>query len=375
MKQYEFNWIPGLFLITYHLVLLFSFPIYLLYQTPGYALWLTTFLLYFLSGLSITAGYHRLYAHRAYKAHRLFELVLLWFGSLSAQGSVLRWAYDHRLHHAHTDTHDDPHSIKTGFWYAHMLWLFKKPREIEQRVVPDLMANPLLSFQHRHYALCILVSNLVTCGLLGWYFHDLLGAFVLLWLFRMFALHHSTWFVNSLAHTWGTKPLCQELSAVDNFLLSLVTFGEGYHNYHHTFANDYRNGVRWYHFDPTKWLIWMLSKLGLTRSLRRTDQLVIKKRLVLERRNQLLEQIEDAWEQGREELEQRVKELSDRLLEQLSVIGELRKRLAAFKKEHSGYELVEELIHQMGQAKKDLKRDWKLWLELSQNILQAQTSL
>jgi stearoyl-CoA desaturase (delta-9 desaturase) len=188
----------------------------------------------------------------------------------------------------------------------------------------------------------------------------------------MFTLHHVTWLINSAAHTWGWKPFCQEQSAVDNFFLSLVTFGEGYHNYHHTFANDYRNGVRWYHFDPTKWMIWTLSKLGLASHLRRTDQLVIKRRMVLECKSLLLQRLETAWEHSREELKLKVQELSDRLLEHLTRLNDLGKQMAQSEEQVSGRELMRELMSQMRSAKRALKRDWHQWSHLSKNILRQE---
>ena len=371
MKKREFNWGPGLFIIAYHVLLVALLPLYLLQTTPSFLVCLVAFVLYFATGISITAGYHRLYAHRAYKAHPVVECALLWFGSLATQGSVIRWAFDHRLHHAHTDTDEDPYSIKSGFWYAHILWIFKKPQAIDPKVVPDLLNNPLLRFQDRYYEILMLATNLSTCAFFGWLFNDYWGGFVMIGLVRLFALHHSTWFINSLAHTWGWKPFCQEQSAVDNFFLSLVTFGEGYHNYHHTFANDYRNGIRWYHFDPTKWLIWSLSKLGLTYQLRQTDPYVIRRRMVLEHKTLLLERIERAWDQGREELSQRVQDLSEQLLQQLTTLNELRKQMALFKEQKRGREFIAEMGQQLRDAQKNFKFQWRLWRELSRSIERA----
>lgn len=370
MTSRGFNWGPGLFIIIYHLLLLVIVPLYFLSYSPSLVLCLIAIALFFMTGMSITGGYHRLYAHRAYRAHWVVEALLLWFGSLAAQGSVLRWGFDHRLHHAHTDTHDDPYSINRGFWYAHMLWIFRAPLPIDSKVVPDLINNRMVRFQDTYYPVCMFVSNLVTCGLVGWLLGDFVGAFVIAGLVRMFSLHHVTWLINSAAHTWGWKPFCQEQSAVDNFFLSLVTFGEGYHNYHHTFANDYRNGVRWYHFDPTKWMIWTLSKLGLASHLRQTDQLVIKRRMVLERKSMLMQRLETAWEQGREELQLKVQELSDRLLEHLTRLNDLRKQMAQSKEQPTGRELIKDLMGQMRSSKRALKQDWHQWTNLSKNILQ-----
>lgn len=369
MTSRQFNWGPGLFIIAYHLLLIPLLPFYFLSYTPSIALCLISVALFFMSGMSITGGYHRLYAHRAYRAHWIIEVLLLWFGSLAAQGSVLRWGFDHRLHHAHTDTDEDPYSINRGFWHAHILWIFKAPLPIDSKVVPDLINNRLVALQHAYYPLCVLVTNVTTCAFVGWLLGDYVGAFIIAGLVRIFALHHATWFINSIAHSWGWKPFCQEQSAVDNFLLSLVTFGEGYHNYHHTFANDYRNGIRWYHFDPTKWMIWTLSRLGLASNLRQTDALTVKRRMVLERKDMLIQRLETAFEQGSDELLQKVQELSDRLLAHLTQLNDLRKQISQFREQSAGRALIKQHMQQIRHYKRAWKQDWHQWSNLSKNIL------
>jgi stearoyl-CoA desaturase (delta-9 desaturase) len=245
---------------------------------PSWQIVTTSIVLIYLTGLGVTMGYHRLYSHNAYKINPVVETIVLFFGTMGTQGSVLRWSFDHRYHHAFVDTDKDPYSIKKGFWYAHFLWLLEKPKPIENKIVADLLKNPLLRFQHRFYGLLMFGINLLVTLFFGWYYNDYLGAFLFVWIVRMFFLHHFTWFINSLAHTWGDRPFCESLSAVDNYLISLLTWGEGYHNYHHTFGYDYRNGVRWYHYDPTKWLIWTLSKLGLATRLKKKSGLCDRKK-------------------------------------------------------------------------------------------------
>lgn len=369
MKISNFNWDVGVFLIFYHLLLLIGLPIYFIYATPSLSLILISFALFFITGLSITGGYHRYYAHRTYRAHPIVESFLLFFGSMAGQGSALRWSYDHRLHHAYVDTDKDPYSIKKGFWYAHFLWLFEKPKAIDEKIVSDMVKNKLVMFQHRHFPLSMTVTNVVVWLGVGWLLNDYLGAFFIAVWVRLFTLHHSTWFINSLAHTWGDKPFCQEQSAVDNYILSMMTFGEGYHNYHHTFANDYRNGIRWYHFDPTKWLIWTLSKIGLTYDLKRMDWYSIRKRMVMERKNLLIEQIEKLWVQEKEELSRKVDELSNRLVEQFNSLRTLKEKYQQLKKDCAEADLLNQLQVELRNLQKDLKQDWKNWLELSSNIL------
>lgn len=369
MNSKNFNWGPGLFLIIYQICLLISLPFYFVYATLGWKMILVSIVLLYLTGLSITAGYHRFYAHRTYKTNRLMEGILLFFASMAGQGSALRWSFDHRLHHAHVDTDQDPYSIQKGFWYAHFLWILEKPQEIDPKVVPDLMKNPLVQFQHRHSTLLMVITNVLVFFTLGWLLNDYLGAFFIACWTRLFALHHFTWFINSLAHTWGDKPFCQEQSAVNNYIISLLTFGEGYHNYHHTFANDYRNGIRWYHFDPTKWLIWSLNKVGLTSNLKRMDAYTIKKRLVLQRKEMLLERLCNLWYIKKDELEKKIQDLSDRIVNEIAEANRLMEQYRIFRSEGKEYERIREIKLQLAQIKRSLKEDWRLWVKLSHNIL------
>ena len=167
MNWKNFNWGPGLFLIIYQTLLLLALPFYFYYDAPGWKMIAVSVALLYLTGLSITAGYHRFYAHEAFRTKPFLEAILLFFGSMAGQGSALRWAFDHRLHHAHVDTDKDPYSINKGFWYAHFLWILEKPRTIDPKVVPDLMKNPLVQFQHRHINSLMVLSNAIAFALVG----------------------------------------------------------------------------------------------------------------------------------------------------------------------------------------------------------------
>lgn len=365
----NFNWGTGLFLIIYQTCLLIALPFYFYYCLPGWQMILVSVVLLYLTGLSITAGYHRFYAHRSYRTKPIIELILLFFGSMAGQGSALRWAFDHRLHHAHVDTDLDPYSIKKGFWYAHFLWMLEKPRKIDPKVVPDLMKNPFVQFQNRFDVLLTVAANVFVFYVVGWLLNDYWGAFFLACWTRLLLLHHFTWFINSLAHTWGDKPFCQEQSAVNNYIIALLTFGEGYHNYHHTFANDYRNGVRWYHFDPTKWLIWTLNLVGLATGLKRMDVYVIKKRIVLQRKELLLERLCNLMSFKKDELEKKVLELSDRIVNKISEASQLREYYRQVRQEGKEREQLKEVKQQINLLKKSLNQDWRQWIHLSRNIL------
>lgn len=368
MEREKINWGTGGFLITYQILLLLSLPFYFYYSTPSLSLVVISVVLFYLTGLSITGGYHRLYSHRTYKTNPFIEFLILFFGAMALQGSAIRWCFDHRLHHAHVDTDNDPYSISKGFWYAHFLWLLEVPRKIDEKVVSDLMKNKLVAFQHRHAYWLMVVTNVSVFLFIGWLLNDYLGAFVIATWLRIFALHHSTWFINSLAHTWGDKPFSQEQSAVNNYIISFLTFGEGYHNYHHTYANDYRNGVRWYHFDPTKWLIWTLSKLGFADNLKTMDAYTIKKRMVIENKNLLLEKVCKLWYLKKEELEQLIQETSDRIVNKISEASQLMDEYRLICQECKEKATIDELKNELYQIHASLKQDWKSWVKLTRYI-------
>lgn len=368
-KHYHSRVGPALFLIGYQALLLLALPFYFYYAFPSWGMIAVSIVLLYLTGFSITAGYHRLYAHRSYRTTPWVEAVILFFGSMAVQGSALRWAFDHRLHHAHVDTDEDPYSIKKGFWYAHFLWLLDKPRPIDEKVVSDLVKNKLVYFQHRYAYRLMLITNLIVLFFVGWLLNDYIGALFLATLTRIFLLHHFTWFINSLAHTWGDKPFCQEQSAVNNYIIALLTFGEGYHNYHHTFAQDYRNGIRWYHFDPTKWIIWTLHKLGLAYNLKVMDVYTIKKRMVMERKNLLLDRLCKIWHDGKDELEQKVVETSERIVQKIAILNQMMEKYRNLRQENSEKDILKEMRQELHRMQKSLRKDWRMWSQLSHNIL------
>ena len=231
-----------------------------------------------LCGVSITGGYHRLFAHPTYRASRALRAFYLVFGAASVQNSALKWASDHRTHHARTDREDDPYNVRRGFWWAHIGWiLFKEPADRVAHNVKDLAADSLVRWQDRHYVLLAAAVAGVVPPLLGSLWGDALGALLVAGFLRLVLQWHATFAVNSFAHLFGHQPYSRATSARDSSWTALITLGEGYHNFHHRFQSDYRNGVRWFHFDPTKWFVWTLSKLGITRNLRRTPAAAIER--------------------------------------------------------------------------------------------------
>lgn len=353
MDRKRICWPVFLFIAGYHLFLIFALPIYFMHHPfPPLSLIGWTFALVFLSGLAITSGYHRLYSHGSYKTHPVIEAIFLFFASLATQGSALRWCNDHRLHHAFVDTEKDPYSVTKGMLHAHVLWMFYKSKEIDPKVVSDLMRSKMLRFQNKYYVFCMLATNVIAFLAVGWMVGDFLSAFLFAWWVRLLCLHHTTWCINSLAHYWGTKFYSQEHSAVDNYLISLLTYGEGYHNYHHTFSNDYRNGIRWYHFDPAKWLIWTLHKLGLAYHLKQIHNDRIVRQLLLHHKDQILEKIKTSLSHQKDLMAAKITLICDHLSEQL-----VRKQ-ALLERYREGQK---ELLSDIRDLKRNIKDDWKKW--------------
>ena len=266
----KIRWAGVLFLLSTALVGFVGVPWYYFSKGFTHLEWSLFFIYTAGTLMAITAGYHRLYAHAAYKAHPIFQGLVLFFGAATFEQSALRWASLHRTHHRYTDTPRDPYNIKRGFFYAHMGWIiFEKPvMEYENSL--DLQKNSLVMNQHRYYRLWAFGAGLVLPLVIGFLSGHLIGVLLLAVGARMAIVHHCTFFINSFAHTFGTTEYDPDSSAKDNWLGAILTNGEGYHNFHHRFPSDYRNGVRWYHWDPTKWLVWLCSGVGLTTALHRT---------------------------------------------------------------------------------------------------------
>lgn len=237
----------------------------------GFHLWMPLLLIvmYLFVGMSICAGYHRFFSHKSYECSPAVQIFYAFFGAMAAENSILWWSASHRVHHKYVDRDWDPYNIQRGFWWAHFLWIFfKNPNSQSFDNARDLSANPIVMWQHRWHKVILIVGGFGIPALVGAMFGDPLAG--LLWggFLRIVVIHHTTFFVNSLAHALG-KPLYNaEVSARDNWIVALLTLGEGYHSFHHRFPTDFRNGIHWYQWDPSKWLITSFKAMGLATDLR-----------------------------------------------------------------------------------------------------------
>ncbi len=259
------------FLLGTHLVALVGTPAYLIWHGLT---WTAVLLFLFWSGASIfaiSAGYHRLFSHVTYEAHWSLRLFLLLFGAATFQNSALKWALDHRRHHKRVDTDHDPYNIRKGFWHAHIGWVLRKETSIKNPPGLDLERDPLVQWQARNYFVIATIVGLVVPLGIGILAHDPWGGLLIGGVLRIVVLYHTTFSINSFAHSLGTQPYSDSDSSRDSFVTALISMGEGYHNFHHTFPSDYRNGVQIHQFDPTKWLLSGLSWIGITKNLRRVS--------------------------------------------------------------------------------------------------------
>jgi stearoyl-CoA desaturase (delta-9 desaturase) len=280
------NWSVTAVLGLSFLVAITIVPWYgIVYGFSGWA-WLFFGILIVFNGIGIGSGYHRLWSHRTYDAHPILKWFLAVMGGMSIQNSIIIWSARHRVHHRDVDDNDkDPYSIGRGFWFAHIGWMLRDypSGKIDYSVVRDLEKDPVAAWQHRWYWTLVLVTNIAMPVLLGWMTGDILGMFLLASIARLVITHHVTFFINSLAHMWGRQPYTDENTAKDQHFLALITYGEGYHNYHHLFQSDYRCGIRWWHLDMNKWFISACALMGLVKNRKRAPAFkILRARLNME---------------------------------------------------------------------------------------------
>lgn len=246
-----------------------------------------SFLLYVASALGITAGAHRLWAHKSYKARLPLRILLTIFNTIAFQDSVIDWARDHRMHHKYSETDADPHNATRGFFFSHIGWLLvKKHPDIKAKGhnvdMSDLWADPVLRFQKTHYLVlmpfaCFILPTIIPM-LWG---ESMWNAYFVCALFRYSFVLNVTWLVNSAAHKFGDKPYDRNISPVETRPVSLFALGEGFHNYHHVFPWDYKTAEFGnYSLNLSKLFIDTMSRIGWAYEMKTVSSDIIKQRVM-----------------------------------------------------------------------------------------------
>jgi sn-2 palmitoyl-lipid 9-desaturase len=238
-------------------------PLY--FSWPAIAL--TLFLHWLFGGIGICLGYHRLLSHRSFQVPKWLEYGIALLGAMAIQGGPLFWVGNHRCHHAHTDDRvQDPHSARRGFWWSHMGWILAPQAETfnaqyYRQSAPDLARQPFYRWLDCYFLLLQVPLAALLYGLGGWSF-VIYGIFV-----RSVLLWHTTWLVNSATHRWGYQTFKAQDNARNLWWVSLLTYGEGWHNNHHSYPHAAQSGYRWWEIDPTWWVIRGFRKIGLARKV------------------------------------------------------------------------------------------------------------
>ncbi|XP_017847551.1 acyl-CoA Delta(11) desaturase [Drosophila busckii] len=280
--------------IVWHNILLFIilhssalYGLYLIFAENAYLEIIPVYATTFLGGLGITAGVHRLWSHKAYKAKLPLRIFLMLCQSLAFQNSIWEWTRDHRVHHKFTDTHADPHNSRRGFFFAHMGWLLcKKHPDVrskgKQIDMTDIEQDPVVMFQKKYF----FVVMPICCFVLPMMFpYFLMGTSLRVCFFTCSMLRyalslHGTWLVNSAAHFYGMKPYDVHISSVNTKLISTIAFGEGWHNYHHVFPWDYKAAeLGDYKHNWTTAFIDLMAKIGQAYDLKSVSQEMVYKRV------------------------------------------------------------------------------------------------
>jgi stearoyl-CoA desaturase (delta-9 desaturase) len=224
--------------------------------------------MYSLTALSVTIGFHRMLTHRSFRPHPIVKFVLLVLGSMALEGPALSWAATHIKHHAHSDREGDPHSPIDGFWHAHLGWMFKSDYGDPNVYCRNLVKDPIVVFVSRTFLLWVVLSLLIPFAIGGW-----TG---LLWggLVRIFFTHHVTWSVNSVCHTFGKREFETKDQSRNEWIVGLLAFGEGWHNNHHAFPRSAFHGLHWWQFDLSGYIIWTLERFGLARDVYRVPSIL-----------------------------------------------------------------------------------------------------
>lgn len=256
-RDYEFGAVSIFVLIHLSVIAVFFVPF-----SPRLLLWMGA--TYAIRMFAVTAGYHRYFSHRSYKLGRAAQFCMAALAQSSGQKGVLWWAAHHRWHHRYSDAAPDVHSPSLrGFWWAHVGWILSNEYDnYDEKQIADFAKFPELRWLDKHHWVPALIFALAVLFLGG------LNAFVWGFLVSTVLLYHATFCINSLAHVIGSRRFDTPDQSRNNWLLALLTFGEGWHNNHHFSMASCRQGFRWWEVDITYGMLKLLSYLGIARELR-----------------------------------------------------------------------------------------------------------
>ncbi|XP_046873912.1 stearoyl-CoA desaturase 5-like [Hypomesus transpacificus] len=269
------------------MVLLHTGAVYSLIVIPQaqHLTWIWSYVCFIVTALGVTAGAHRLWSHRSYKAKLPLRVFLAAANSMAFQNDILEWARDHRVHHKCSETDGDPHNATRGFFFAHIGWLFvrKHPAVIEKGKkldLTDLLADPVVQFQRRYYKTSVLIMCFALPTLVPWYFwgESLWNSYFLACILRYTLSLNVTWLVNSAAHLYGNQPYDKTINPRENWFVTFGALGEGFHNFHHTFPFDYSTSEFGLRFNPTTCFIDLMCFLGLADSRKKATPQIIQAR-------------------------------------------------------------------------------------------------
>lgn len=287
-RPFEPNWENILGLIPLWILAFTTWPIYL--AMGGGIQWqeiAVFFFMYLLSVIGICVGYHRAISHRSLKMKPLLKFITLFSGASTGEGCAVTWVSDHRRHHRYEDTPQDPYNVKRGFWWAHIGWVFGQRPTTDFSNVQDLLADKMMRHQHKYYVLWFVVSSLLLPFAIGWLIGRPWACLFFAGFVRLFLVQQATFLINSYAHYFGRRPYSNKITAKDSLLCAILASGEGWHNFHHRFPFDYRNGHRFYHWDPAKWLINLFRCFGLAYDLKTTPQAEIYRAKMMTQKDRL----------------------------------------------------------------------------------------
>ncbi|KAM4809835.1 stearoyl-CoA desaturase 5 [Rhinophrynus dorsalis] len=248
---------------------------------------LWAYLCFLVTALGVTAGAHRLWSHRSYKARLPLRIFLALANSMAFQNDIFEWARDHRMHHKFSETDADPHNAKRGFFFAHIGWLFvRKHKEIVEKGkklnLQDLLDDPVVMFQRKYYKTSVILMCFTIPSVVPWYFwgESLWNSYFLAAILRYTISLNVAWLVNSAAHLYGNRPYDKNISPRENTFVTLGAIGEGFHNFHHTFPFDYSTSEFGLKFNPTTCFIDLMCFLGLANDCKKaTRQMIMARKL------------------------------------------------------------------------------------------------